>query len=201
MVNSAEGCLVSKTECLDLVSGLGLMELVPFRIRLEPPFSGLLHVDCATYLAHFHRSPCVNFYVLLERLQYFTAQSMSYLRATCLIPSFLETLGHSIYHRLEHEGCQLYSQLFILLLILYWWNYQGERKYRMINSLRTASSLWNKSFPENIFPTTFYDMKENNTTYTSCDCVEFLLSQSPRWYLPMISQNFAQIIPKWPSVA
>lgn len=76
----------------------------------------------------------------------------------------------------------------------------------MINSLGLASSPWDKSFPEHIFPKTFYDIKENNATYTSCDCVESLLSQgllsqSPRWYLSMISQNFAQIIPKWPSKA
>lgn len=50
MVNSAEGRFVSKTdygqECLGLASAVGLMELVPFRIRLEPPFSGFLQGLC-----------------------------------------------------------------------------------------------------------------------------------------------------------
>ena len=66
---------------------------------------------------------------------------------------------------------------------------------------------WDKSFTEYIFLTTFYNIKENKMLptklwlYRTLVILEFINIVTKMVLTSDIFENFAQIIPKWPSLA
>lgn len=68
-------------------------------------------------------------------------------------------------------------------------------------------SPWDKSFAEYIFLTTFYNIKENKMLpinlwlYRILVILEFISIATKMVLMHDICEDFAQIIPKWPSLA